>query len=73
MTVFVAQFGGWMKESDIRSRAKTLIEDVKAKGFDVETETYYAAGYDSPFRLIGRHNEIWIVKKEKKGEHALPA
>ncbi len=21
---------------------------------------FYAAGYDSPFRIFNRHNEIWI-------------
>ena len=26
-----------------------------------------AAGYDPPFRLMGRHNEVWVVAEEETG------
>lgn len=31
-------------------------------------EQYYTAGYDPPFKLFGRRNEIWFVKKAEKEE-----
>lgn len=27
-------------------------------------DVFWTAGYDPPFRLQHRHNEIWILKKE---------
>jgi len=24
------------------------------------SDMFYTAGYDSPFRLIDRHNEVWV-------------
>ena len=64
MTVYVASFGGYMNERDVIRRAATLVETLKNKGISIVTEHYYASGYDSPFRLWGRHNEIWIMAKE---------
>ena len=31
----------------------------------LDLNSYYAVGYDSPFRLIWRTNEVWIKKKEE--------
>jgi hypothetical protein len=28
----------------------------------VRTDEYYAAGYDPPFTLVNRHNEVWVLK-----------
>ena len=64
MTVYVTSFGGYMDEEDVIKRGAALIATLQEKGIEVETSTYYAAGYDSPFRLVGRHNEIWIIAKE---------
>lgn len=64
MTVYVTSFGGYMKEDDVVGKASELIAKLQEKGIDVDTSTYYACGYDSPFRVFARHNEIWIVGKE---------
>ncbi|XP_065926133.1 heme-binding protein 1-like [Magallana gigas] len=29
------------------------------------TEFSYTAGYDSPFRFLNRHNEIWFIAKQQ--------
>ena len=31
----------------------------------LDLNSYYAVGYDSPFRLFWRTNEVWIKKKEE--------
>ena len=35
-----------------------------AEGVEYEDEHFYTAGYDPPFRLQGRHNEVWFVASE---------
>lgn len=65
MRVYVTSFGGFMTEDSVIQRAAALIEVLQKKGIAVDTEKYYACGYDSPFRLIGRHNEIWIIGKDE--------
>ena len=34
----------------------------KAGKTDFLTDHYYIAGYDSPFRILNRHNEVWFVR-----------
>ena len=65
MTVYVTSFGGYMNEEDVIRRASSLAETLKNKGISVVTEHYYANGYDSPFRLWARHNEIWLMAEQK--------
>uniref|UniRef100_A0A0G4GSW3 Heme-binding protein 2 n=1 Tax=Chromera velia CCMP2878 TaxID=1169474 RepID=A0A0G4GSW3_9ALVE len=69
MRVAVSQFGGRMSdyETKVFPRLEALItaidnKELKIKGGD-EPEVY-TAGYDSPFRLFNRHNEVWIVLEE---------
>ena len=51
----------------IISEAGKLVEDLtKANVTDFDAETYFRAGYDPPFRLLGRHDEVWFVKKSAK-------
>lgn len=39
-------------------------QDEKGVLFD----KYYVAGYDPPFKLLGRRNEIWFVKSVTEGQ-----
>ena len=34
-------------------------------------EPYYYAGYDPPFRLFGRHDEIWFLKEQASGTYRI--
>eukprot|EP00210_Caulerpa_lentillifera_P002600 g2490.t2 len=65
MTVYVKSFGGYMTEQGIVKKASELVDILQNKGIEIETENYYACGYDSPFRIVARHNEIWIIGKSK--------
>lgn len=33
-------------------------------GVEYEADWFWYAQYDPPFRLTGRHNEVWMVAKE---------
>jgi hypothetical protein len=37
-----------------------LLQALDAEGVDFQDEHFYVAGYDPPFRLQGRHNEVWV-------------
>lgn len=62
--VYVSSFGGFATESSIMSHANDLFEKLEAMGIDVNSQSYYYCGYDSPFVLVDRHNEIWYAAKD---------
>lgn len=55
-----------MDDWTISGKAKALAESLENLGVEYETESFFYAQYDPPFRLTGRHNEVWIVAKEEK-------
>lgn len=60
---YVKQFGGYVtKIEDWISKAQELIKAINDPSKYV-TETYFTAGYNSPFEIFHRHNEIWFIAK----------
>ena len=59
-TVYVASYGGWSSESSVISNAQKLAEALKKAGKAFDDSEFYYAGYDSPFRILRRHNEVWF-------------
>ena len=39
---------------------RELFQELKAAKVPYDAEMFYTAGYDSPFRLTDRHNEVWV-------------
>ncbi|GMH38446.1 hypothetical protein BSKO_06330 [Bryopsis sp. KO-2023] len=62
--VYVAWFGGWASKDDWEGAVEDLTEKLDAAGLGYDASHYYTAGYNGPFRLKNRHNEVWIVKKD---------
>merc|ERR1712127_1114304 len=61
-TVFVHTFGGYaMKDSVWIEQAKVFAEVLAAAGEDVDTSTFYSAGYDSPMKFWNRRNEVMYL------------
>lgn len=56
--VFVASFGGWNSQDKFTKAAAKLHATLRDGGRSVSDGAYYTAGYDSPFRLTNRHNEV---------------
>ncbi|KAL3853410.1 hypothetical protein ACJMK2_016950 [Sinanodonta woodiana] len=63
-TVYVRSFSGFTpSEESWTKQAEALYNALSNKGLTFETDFYYTAGYDSPFKIFYRHNEIWFLKK----------
>lgn len=41
--------------------AEQLADALDADGIDYECQYFFFAGYDPPFRISGRHNEVWFL------------
>ncbi|XP_063436525.1 heme-binding protein 2-like [Mytilus trossulus] len=60
---YVRQFGGYYRKiEDWIKEAQELIKSINDPS-KYHTEFYFTAGYDSPFRIFNRHNEIWFISK----------
>lgn len=44
------------------SQANRIIDILKMKGLSFNASHWYGAGYDAPFQIHNRHNEVWIPK-----------
>ncbi|KAJ8302042.1 hypothetical protein KUTeg_021029 [Tegillarca granosa] len=65
--VYVRYFPGYHM-SDIEYWIQEAIDLAKSIGDQskYETKYYYIAGYDSPFRFLNRHNEIWFIANQDR-------
>ncbi|XP_026992023.1 heme-binding protein soul2 [Tachysurus fulvidraco] len=59
-TVYVREFGGIANEEDVNENVQKLKEDLKVAGKQFDGTRFEAAGYDAPWVLVNRHNEVWI-------------
>ena len=57
-TAYVVSYGGFQSEKTITEHAGKLYNKLSSDGVAVDADEYYAVGYDSPFRLMNRHNEV---------------
>ncbi|XP_056301558.1 heme-binding protein 2 [Danio aesculapii] len=64
-TAFVRTFGGFANSESCREELLKLIESLKSDGMKFKEAPFYRAGYDSPFKLTGRRNEVWLIKDEE--------
>jgi hypothetical protein len=61
--VATIRFGGWATmEMNIKKRDE-LIKALGARASQYDTVNMVVAGYDAPFKLFNRRNEVWLVKK----------
>jgi len=64
-TARVKTFGGWARETSILAAATDLSDALRADGevdaANAGKDQFFYAGYDSPFTIAGRHNEVWFV------------
>ncbi|CAH1244626.1 HEBP2 [Branchiostoma lanceolatum] len=64
MTAYVKTFSGYAKDEDWTKQAETLAKSLDNAGKNYHKDFYYTAGYNSPFKPIGRHNEVWFIKAD---------
>lgn len=61
-TMYVRQFGGFAGEKELLEELAKLRLALGPDQPYVE-EFFYFCGYDSPMKLMGRRNEVWLLKK----------
>ena len=66
-TVYVISYSGFTSDDKLLQHATQLGTLLDRDGVDYVKEYYFYCGYDPPYRLFNRHNEVWFVAKN---EHA---
>ncbi|XP_053181851.1 uncharacterized protein soul5l [Scomber japonicus] len=61
MDVYVRSYGGWMLSVTSRLHAHLLIKELERVRASYNHSYHYGVGYDSPLKLLNRHNEVWYV------------
>ncbi|XP_003383651.1 PREDICTED: heme-binding protein 1-like [Amphimedon queenslandica] len=61
LTAYVGQFGGYMSDKVEQEETTKLKNAMTKYGVQFVQQYSFAAGYDPPFRVIGRHNEVWLI------------
>ncbi|XP_017540962.1 heme-binding protein 2 [Pygocentrus nattereri] len=65
MNVYVRSYGGWMLSITSRLHAHLLTKELNRVGTNYNHTHHYAVGYDSPLKLLNRHNEVWYVAEDE--------
>lgn len=63
LEAYVRSFGGWADEKTYIKEAKALADSLEGTKAEYVTDFYYSGGYDAPFTIFNRHNEIWFISK----------
>ena len=59
--VFVRSYGGFATKSSTLQNAIDLGNSLAKKDKRFQKDFFYSAGYDSPFKIFERHNEVWYL------------
>ncbi|XP_038816810.1 heme-binding protein soul2 [Salvelinus namaycush] len=59
-TIYVRTFSGFLSEYNFQENLKKLRDALTQAGKAFDSHRFIAAGYEGPWTLIGRHNEVWI-------------
>ncbi|XP_061534487.1 uncharacterized protein soul5l [Phycodurus eques] len=63
MDVYVRSYGGWMLSVTSRLHAHLLTKELERVRAAYNRTYHYGVGYDSPLKLLDRHNEVWYVSE----------
>lgn len=69
MNVYVKSYGGWMMSVVSKIKAQQLKTSLDKVQASYETGYHYDVGYNSPMKILNRHNEAWYIVK---GEPVCP-
>lgn len=58
-TVAAISFGGWANDEKIKTYKEQLVHELNAKGI-AHSNTFYFLGYNAPYEVFNRKNEIII-------------
>ena len=57
--------GGFMNHEKWLKEMADLDELIEKQGLKVDKSHFYTNGYDAPFKLFNRKNEVWRIKLEE--------
>ena len=63
-TVAAITFGGWANDDKIEQYKSQLIASLKSEGIEY-TNQFYLLGYNAPYEVVNRKNEIIVELKEE--------
>ena len=61
ITAYVASFSGYESDADLEKYTSQLVNSLNEDQVSYVKDFYFTAGYDPPFRVVGRHNEVWLL------------
>jgi len=71
MQVYTRRFGGFAFSRETWEAERRLLEqDLQAQRKQYNAQEFYSAGYDAPFQLLNRRNEVWIKKMESESSRS---
>ncbi|MEQ2196660.1 hypothetical protein XENOCAPTIV_007766, partial [Xenoophorus captivus] len=59
--MYVRSYGGWMLSVNSRLYSHLLTKELERVHASYNHSFHYGVGYDSPLKLLNRHNEVWYV------------
>ncbi|KAG6920948.1 heme binding protein 2, partial [Chelydra serpentina] len=59
LPTYVRSFGGWLTGANRRAHIQALDASLGRDARRFDRSWHYSAGYNSPMKLFGRHNEVW--------------
>ncbi|XP_030592608.1 endochitinase A [Archocentrus centrarchus] len=65
MDVYVRGYGGWMLSVTSRLHAHLLSKELTRVRASYNHSYHYGVGYDSPLKLLNRHNEVWYMAEDE--------
>lgn len=68
MTVFVRSYEGFSSAQKNQEQLLTLASILREEGKVFDEKVYYTAGYNSPFNLLNKNNEVWLIQKNEPSE-----
>ncbi|XP_011409767.1 PREDICTED: heme-binding protein 2-like [Amphimedon queenslandica] len=61
LTAYVDSFSGFESNDDLKKHTEEMKAALTAAGVQYVHDFSFTAEYDSPFKIIDRHNEVWLV------------
>lgn len=60
----VQSFGGWAWEKKLHGMAKDIYSKMEKHGVPADDSAFYFAGFNPPYQIFHRHNEVWVPWKK---------
>lgn len=72
ITAYVISYSGFTSDSKLSQHTAQLATMLERDGVTYDKTMAFYAGYDPPYRLFNRHNEVWFVATQQAEAAATP-